>query len=116
MMTKSKVAVYLTSQINRSRKTQKQIAREAGFPAPNILSMVKSGDTKLPIARVPALAQSLEIEAPKLLRLCLEEYEPELLSVIDSVLPGGLLSEEEEFLILIVRSLYPAKAKTSATV
>ena len=103
----SKVAAYLTSEISKSRKTQKQIARESGFSTPNILSMIKGGETKLPIARVPALAKSLESSPQKLLRLCLEEYEPELLKVIDRVLPGGFLTDEEEFLIQVLRSIYP---------
>lgn len=105
MSSLSNVATYLARKINRSKKTQKQIAREAGFPAPNVLSMIKSGETKLPLPRVPALAKSLEIDAGELLRLCLAEYEPEVFAVLERVRPISVISDAEIDLIRAVRYL-----------
>ncbi len=106
----SNVANFLANAIRSSPKTQKQISREVGFPAANFLSMVKTGESKLPVNRVPALAKALGVSPQHLLRLCLEEYEPELLDVIDRVLPGGFLTDDEEFLVLVLRSVYSGKA------
>jgi transcriptional regulator with XRE-family HTH domain len=46
----------------RPRKTQSQIATEAGFSRPNMLSMIKAGSSKLPLKRVRGLAKALECD------------------------------------------------------
>jgi transcriptional regulator with XRE-family HTH domain len=52
----------------RPKKSQIEIATEAGFVNPNMLSLIKSGATKVPLDRVPALARALEVD-PRLLFL-----------------------------------------------
>lgn len=81
----SKVAAYLTHHVDASSKSQNQIAEEAGFPRSNIISMMKMGMTKVPIARVPALAKSLDVDPVEFFRMCMEEYSPELLAVADEM-------------------------------
>ncbi len=54
-------------------KTQGEIAFEAGFVNANVLAMIKSGATKLPVDRVPALAKALACDPAWLLRLALEQ-------------------------------------------
>jgi transcriptional regulator with XRE-family HTH domain len=54
-------------------KTQSEIADEAGFINPNVLSMIRSGSTKLPLDRVPALAKALECDPALLMRLALDQ-------------------------------------------
>ena len=46
----------------KHRKTQKEIAQDAGFVNANMLSLLKSGANKVPLDRVPALAQALEVD------------------------------------------------------
>ena len=55
------------------KKSQAEIAEEAGFVNPNMITMIKSGASKLPIDRVPALAKALESDPAWLLRLALEQ-------------------------------------------
>ena len=55
------------------RKTQREIAAEAGFVNPNMLSMLKSGKNKIPLDRVPSLAKPLESDAAYLMRLAIEQ-------------------------------------------
>lgn len=81
----SKAAAYLTEAISESGKSQARIAREVGFPKPNMITMMKTGQTPIPIARVPALAESLGISTETLLRVCLQEYRPEILKVLEEV-------------------------------
>jgi transcriptional regulator with XRE-family HTH domain len=55
------------------RKTQAEIASEAGFANPNMLSMLKSGKNKVPLDRVPSLAKALEVDPAFLMRLALDQ-------------------------------------------
>lgn len=57
----------------KNKKTQAEIAEEAGFVNQNMITMLKKGSTKLPIDRVPALA--LDSDPALLLRLALEQSE-----------------------------------------
>lgn len=68
--------------LQRTGKTQRQIASEIGYDKPNIITMFKTGITRVPLGRVPRLAASLDLDAPKLVRLWFEQYEPEAWSAI----------------------------------
>ncbi|MBC7480165.1 MAG: helix-turn-helix transcriptional regulator [Pseudorhodobacter sp.] len=57
------------------KKTQTEIAEEAGFVNPNMLTMIKKGASKLPVDRVPALAAALDCDPALLLRLAFEQSE-----------------------------------------
>ena len=59
----------------RPSKSQVEIAIEAGFVSRNMLSMLKTGSSKLPLDRVPSLARALECDPAYLLRLTLEQVE-----------------------------------------
>lgn len=58
---KSNVGSYISKRIDalRGRKTQKEIAEQAGYEHANNISMIKNGTSKLPLDRVPALASPL---------------------------------------------------------
>lgn len=58
----------------RACKSQAEIASEAGFANVNMLAMIKSGATRLPIDRVPALAVALNVDPARLLQLALEQW------------------------------------------
>lgn len=58
----------------KSIKSQAEVAAEAGFVNPNMVSMIKSGGTRLPIDRVPALAKALEVDPRRLLQLAVEQW------------------------------------------
>lgn len=71
----SPAARFLTERMRHLKhlKSQREIAREAGFINSNMLSLLKSGANKIPLDRVPALAKALEADAPYLMRLSLEQ-------------------------------------------
>ncbi len=52
------------------RKTQAEIGSEAGFPNANMMTLLKNGRSKVPIDRVPSLAEAREVD-PALMRLAL---------------------------------------------
>jgi transcriptional regulator with XRE-family HTH domain len=71
----TRLAKFVAQRISdlSGRKTQAEIAREAGFPNPNMISMIKSGATKLALDRVPMLARALECDPAFLLRLAMDQ-------------------------------------------
>ena len=55
------------------RKTQAEIASEAGFANANMMSFLKNGKNKVPLDRVPSLAKALEVDPAYLMRLALDQ-------------------------------------------
>ncbi len=47
----------------RPRKSQIEIAAEAGFVQTNMLAMIKNGSTKLPLDRVPGIGQGARMRS-----------------------------------------------------
>ncbi len=94
----SNVARFIAQQIDAVDKTQKQIAREVGFPKQNILSMIKSGETKLPIAKAPAMARALGLDPHELVVMCLKEYQPEIWEAMAPLLDFSVTADERRLL------------------
>jgi hypothetical protein len=55
-------------------KSQREIATDLGYPRANIISMFKSGEAKVPLDKLPALAKSLGVDFAHILRLGLAQY------------------------------------------
>jgi hypothetical protein len=105
------VAEFITACLAASDKTQKEIAEEAGFDNPNIISMLKTGVTKLPLNRVGTLAKALDIDPAHLFRLALIEYMPDTWDSLEAAFHGTVLTGNELALIKdfrrITRDLNP---------
>lgn len=97
--TTSKTAAFLARAIHFSGKTQREIAREAGFPKPNILSMLKQGQSRVPIERIPALAAACHVDPAYFLRLALSEYQPEVYAVLVATLDQPMTANEWEMVL-----------------
>lgn len=54
-------------------KSQAEIANAAGYPNPNMITMVKNGSSKLALDRVPSMAKALECDPAYLMGLALEQ-------------------------------------------
>ena len=79
-------AEHLTKLIERSPKTQREIALECGYSKSNLITMFKQGLTKVPIEAVPKLAKALDEDPAVLLRMALREYMPAALKTIEEYL------------------------------
>ena len=93
----SDLAIYLDRRILelRYKKNQREIAVEAGFTNPNMLTMLKQGHTKLAMDRVATLAAALETDPKNLLRLTLlQQGNATMARVFDEVL-GTVVSRKE---------------------
>ena len=99
------LANYIASRIDASAKTQTEISKEAGFPHPNFLSMIRTGKAKVPIARVPALADALEVPHQELLQRCMEAYQPEVHRVLQFVIPAYSMTPDELMVLRGYREL-----------
>jgi len=79
----------------RYKKNQCDIAFEAGFTNPNMLTVIKKGNSKLALDRVATMAASLEVDPKYLLRITLEQSGNEtVLQVFDEVI-GTVVSKKE---------------------
>lgn len=98
------VAEYIDWQIGLCGKSQKQIAEEAGFPKPNIITMFKKGDTKLPLEKIGRFAKALEVDPIHLFKLCLSEYLPETWAELQRMFGQPILTQNELELLEVIRS------------
>lgn len=71
----SELAAFVTRRVLelRARKTQAEIAAQAGYVNQNMLSMIKAGRSKVALDRIPALARALDCDPAYLMRLGLEQ-------------------------------------------
>ncbi len=102
----SRIANYLSRQIDalQGRKNQREIANEIGYDKPNMISMFKRGETKVPIEKIPALAKAIHVDPAHLMRLAMEQYWPEMNEAVHQTL--GHVATENEFQILqLIRDL-----------
>lgn len=92
------LAIYLDRRILelRYKKSQREIAIAAGFTNPNMLSMLKNGDTKLAIDRTASLAAALEVDPKYLLRLALSQQGNETMVRIYDEVIGTVVSRNEK--------------------
>lgn len=99
-MPKLTAAEYLALAIALTGKSQKEIAAEAGYDRPNVLSMMKTGVTKIPVDRVPAIARACGVDPKVMLRIVMEEYHPDIWDVLAGTMGDHItLSNEERALI-----------------
>lgn len=98
------VAKFIDQQITQGEKLQEDIAVECGFANSNIISMIKNGTTKLPLAKVGVMARALGVDPAYLLRLTMTEYMPEVWSVMESIFGrSSFVTESELDLLALMR-------------
>lgn len=96
-------ARYITARIDKSNKSQQQIAMEAGLGTADDVAMIKTGATKLPIGKIGTIAKALEVDPVELLTMCLQEYFPETWESISPFLET-LLTNDELAMVKALRS------------
>jgi transcriptional regulator with XRE-family HTH domain len=94
----SATARLFSNYVNLSHLTQREIAARAGYPRPNIITMFKTGETKIPIEKIPVFAEILGIDSKRFLRIALQEYSPNVLAVIERRFGPQISRNEAEIL------------------
>ncbi|CAM3121017.1 helix-turn-helix domain-containing protein [Cupriavidus taiwanensis] len=98
------VADFIAKAIELSGRSQIEIAEIAGFPKPNVISMIKSGKIALPQARIAGMARALNVDPLHLYKLVLSQDEPELWASIENeITRQPILSTGERELIEALR-------------
>lgn len=83
----NRLAKLIDKAIDKSSKSQREIADAVGFKNSNMITMIKQGHAKLPLDRVPAMARVLGIDAGPLFQLALEQfYSKEAIRELDRVI------------------------------
>lgn len=97
------VADYLAWQITLCGKSQLEIAAEAGFEKPNIITMIKQGKTKLPLGKVGKFAKAIGVDPLHLLKLCMSEYMEDTWKEVETIIGQPVLTKNEMEVIEIMR-------------
>lgn len=98
------VAEYITWQIQLCGKAQTEIAEQAGFEKPNVITMIKQGKTKVPLNKIGSLAKALEIDPVFFMKMVISEYLPDLSEMIQHITNQPILSKNELEFIEVIRS------------
>lgn len=99
------VAEFIADRLAESDKTQREIAEECGFESSNIITMFKTGATKLPLNRVGPLAKAIDVDPAHLLRLVMLEYAPETWLSIEDIMQSTVLTANELELVRAYRQV-----------
>lgn len=99
----TKIAVELRKRIDElsSQKTQREIAAEIGYENGNILSMYKRGEAKVPLDKIPAMAEALDVDPAFLFRIGLEQWWEGKERVIQKIFGGVTTQRQREWLTAI---------------
>jgi transcriptional regulator with XRE-family HTH domain len=100
----TKLARYLTTQIDAisDEKSQREIAAEIGYEKPNMISMFKRGEAKVPLDKIPGLAKALHVDPAHMLRLAMEQYWPELYHIINDIF-GGIATKNQRAIYMAIQ-------------
>ncbi len=101
-MTFSPTAQKLEKAIEESGLTQREIADRAGFKHPNTITMMKQGLTRVPLERIPDLAQTLGLDQTQFLLVAIEEYHGGVYEVLCDTL-GLPFGDAEQGLVVMFR-------------
>lgn len=106
-LTATRLPAYLQKRILelKPRKTQVEIASEAGFKQRTMLANIKSGVNKLPLDRVPGLAKALECDPAFLFLMALEQLEGETTDLTIKSIFETVVTQNEATWIAEIRKL-----------
>lgn len=110
----SKLAKFVEKRVLELRpyKTQAEIASQAGFVNPNMISMIKSGASKLALDRVSGLAGALEVDKRLLFKLACEQAGNETLMLAVEEIFGTIVTNNE---IMWLEAIREASGNTDPT-
>lgn len=102
------IARYLTKVIDalQGEKSQRDIAAEMGYEKPNVISMFKKGEMKVPLDKIPALAKAIGADPAFLFRMAIEQYWPDLKKTIAEVF-GDVVTRDEARILKLARTAAP---------
>lgn len=102
--TETRLSQYFAKQVEALNgiKTQREIANDLGYDRANIISMFKSGEAKIPLEKLPALARSLGVDLGILIRLGMEQYMTDEMVELNKVF-NRIVTENEMEIVETIR-------------
>lgn len=95
------------------QKNQREVADEVGFSNRNMLSLIKNGQTKLSLDRVPAMAKALGLDLDVVLLPALRQYyDEDVISMLRETF-GKTQTRTEHEILSIARKHMDTKAGLS---
>ncbi len=79
------VAEFLRERIDNCNRSQNEISDMCGFKRPNMISMLKTGRTAVPLNKIQPLARALDLDPLDLFRRVYGEYQSEVLRFFDEM-------------------------------
>jgi hypothetical protein len=89
---------FLRFAFDRSPKTIEEIAHEIGYASPNTVKLMVAGITKVPIDRIPRMAEALNVEPSQMMRAALEDYAPSMLKALEQTFDFMATPNEREII------------------
>jgi len=95
------IAKLIDKRINylKGEKSQREIATEIGYDKPNMISMFKRGEAKIPLDKIPALAKALDVDPMHMFRLALLQYWPAMNDMVEKMFGNVATANEEKILL-----------------
>lgn len=91
----TKLQAFMAKQLATTPLSQKEIAEAVGYNNQNMITMIKQGDAKLALDRVPAMAKILQVDPKHLFRLALEQsYPPAAVATLMTMLDASITTNE----------------------
>lgn len=101
--TGSSFSAFLKAAILKSGKSRHELAHLLGYKNPSIVAMFEAGLTRLPLSKVPLLADALGVSRADLMERVLGEYAPHLVAVLEDCSGHAITDNEAEILQFIRR-------------
>jgi transcriptional regulator with XRE-family HTH domain len=95
----------IANRIDESGLSQREIAAALGYSRSNVVAMIKAGEMRVPIAKIPALADILAMDRVELLRAAMAEYQPEVLETINQIIREPVPENERRLLAELRRMI-----------
>ena len=101
---RSKMAQFLDERIGElgGTITLNEIGHKMGYPRGHIISMFRADQAKVPLDKIPALAEALQVDVAHMMRLGLEQHWPEPIDPLTKMF-SRIVTENEFELIQGIR-------------
>lgn len=103
----TKIAKMLRDRIDRMTpmRSQREIAAQIGYDKPNVLSMYKRGEAKVPLDRLPDFALALNIDLAVMFRAGLEQWWPTANKALERMFHERVVSENERAILAYIKEV-----------
>jgi transcriptional regulator with XRE-family HTH domain len=97
--------IYIGKQIDALQgvMSQREIANAVGWNQPAMISMIKRGEVKPPLEKIPALGRALKVDPAHLTRLVLADHYPDIYEALSVI--GLVPTANENAIIAHIRDV-----------